>query len=225
MIRTLLVVVSACAILGASVARAETWRAGVELIDQWSVFTCPVTVSGLYWDLTLEGSQLSASGPEGAKWTAQVAEGGSFKATFSGYWRGRPYEAEVRGNAEGRWVLLHNKSALCWYRLEPTAVVQAEPAQSSSEWTTVAAIAQGTCFDGALARVKEQPGSMRLTLLDGGSEFAQVDVALAADGSGHADYIGSTGVPTRVEIPPGAGKRTLRSARVDGTCRWAWVPN
>jgi hypothetical protein len=225
MSRNLLVVVAVCAIGAESVARAETWRAGLELIDQWSVFTCPVTVSDLYWDLTLEGSRLSASGPEGAKWTAQVGEGGSFKAAFSGYWRGRPFEAEVSGNAEGKWALLHNKSAMCWYRLEPTAVVQAEPAQPSSEWTTVAALAQGTCYDGALARVKEQPGAMRLTFIDVGSEFARLDVALAADGSGQAEFIGTTGAPTRIEIPPGSGKRILRSARIDGTCRWAWVPN
>ena len=57
MVGKLLVIVSACAIGGANLARAETWRAGVELIDQWSLFTCSVSVSDRYWDFTFEGSQ------------------------------------------------------------------------------------------------------------------------------------------------------------------------
>ena len=225
MIGKLLVVVLAGAIGGASPARAETWRAGLELIDQWSLFTCSPALSDRYWDLTLEGSRLSASGPEGAAWTAQVGQGGSFKAAFTTYWYGRLIEAEVTGNAEGKWAIMHNRTALCWYRLEPTTVARAEPAQSPSEWTSVAAISHGTCWDGALARVKEQPGSLQLTFVNGSTQFAQLDVALASDGSGHAEYEGTTGAQTRIEIPSGVGKRTMRSARVDGTCRWAWTPN
>src|SRR5262245_48302934 len=119
MMGKLLVVVSACAMGGATLARAETWRVGLELIDQWSLFTCSPSVPDRYWDLTLEGSQLSASGPEGAKWTAQIGKGGSFKAAFTVYWYGRLIDAEVTGSTEGKWALMHNKTAMCWYRLEP----------------------------------------------------------------------------------------------------------
>lgn len=225
MIGKLLVAASACAIGGAGLARAETWRAGLDLIDQWSAFTCSVSVSDRLWDLTLEGSQLSASGPEGAKWIAQVGEGGSFKTVFTGYWHGRRFDGEVVGNAEARWAILHNRTSMCWYRLEPTTAARIDPAPAPSEWTSVSAISHGTCWDGAFARVKEQPGSIRLTLINGSTQFAQLDVALAADGSGQAEFDGTTGAKSRIEIPAGVGKRTLRSTRVDGTCQWVWLPN
>jgi hypothetical protein len=38
---------------------------------------------------------------------------------------------------------------------------------------------------------------MRLTLVSGGTQFAQFDIALAA-GSGRAEYNGTTGAPTRI---------------------------
>lgn len=220
-----LVIASTCAIGIASAARAESWRVGLELIDQWSVFTCAVGVSDRYWDFTVAGPQLSASGPEGATWTAPLGEGGSFKAAFTAYWHGRAFDAEVTGNAEGKWAIMHNKTALCWYRLEPQAMAETAPAPAASEWTSVAEIAHGTCYGGALARVSERPGALRLTLIDGAKQFAQFDVALAADGSGHAEYSGSSGAPTRIEVPAGSGKRAMRSSRLDGTCRWAWAPN
>jgi hypothetical protein len=218
-------IVSACAIAAASVARAESWRTGVELIDQWSVFTCVAYLPDRYWDFTLEGSQLSASGPEGAKWTAQVNADGSFKATFTGYWRGRSFEAEVKGNAKDKWAIQHNKTAMCWYRLEPIALTESAPVQPASEWTSIAEIVHGACPGGALARIATQPGLMRLALVDGSKQFAQFEVALSVDGRGQAEHGGSTGEPTRIDIPAGSGKRTLRSARVDGSCRWIWIPN
>ena len=224
MVGKLLVIVSACAIGGASLARAETWRAGVELIDQWSVFTCSVSVSDRYWDFTVEGSQLSASGPEGGKWTAQVGQGGSFKAVFAAYWHGRLFDGEVTGNAEGKWAIMHNRTSMCWYRLEPTAVAQVEPAQTPAEWTSVAEMSHGSCSGGALARVKEESGSIRLILVDGSTQFAQFDVVLAADGSGQAEFDGTTGARTRIEISAGLGKRAMRSARLDGSCQWVWPP-
>jgi hypothetical protein len=215
---------STCALGAATTAHAESWRTGVELIDQWSIFTCVASLPDRYWDFTLEGSQLSAVGPEGAKWTTQVGETGSFKTTFTGLWRGRPFEGEVSGNAKGKWALMHNKTALCWYRLEPKAVADPVVTHGPSEWTSVSAISHGTCWDGVFARIKEQPGALRLTLADGGAQFAQFDVALAADGSGQAEYRGTNGAPTRLEIPAGSGKRILRSARLDGTCQWVWEP-
>ena len=90
---------------------------GLELIDQWSVFTCIVSPRDRVWDFTLEGSRLTASGPEGAKWSAAIEDNGSFKARFTGYWRGQPFDAEVTGNVETRWMMQHNITAMCWYQL------------------------------------------------------------------------------------------------------------
>jgi hypothetical protein len=114
-----IVIASVCVAVGVSAARAETWRTGVELVDQWSIFTCRASLPDRFWDFTFDGSQVSASGPEGAQWTATVSEGGAYEATFTGRWRDKPFEAEVTGNAKDRWALMHNKTALCWYRLEP----------------------------------------------------------------------------------------------------------
>jgi len=224
MTKSLLAIVWAFAIGGVNAAGAETWRASLELIDQWSSFTCPVTVSDRIWDLTFDGSQLTASGPEGAKWAAQVNETGSFKATFTGLWRGRLFDAEVAGNAKDKWAILQNKTSLCWYRLERT-VPDAVRSQPASEWTSVSALSHGSCSNEALARISEQPGSMRLILVAGRTQFAQFEVALAADGSGRAEYRGNTGEPNRIEIPAGTGKRILRSTRLDGGCQWVWEPN
>lgn len=226
MIRKVLAVLSACAVGAAGEASAESWRNGLELIDQWSIFTCPVTVADRYWDFTLEGSRLSAVDPEGTTWTATVAPGGSFHAAFSGLWRGRPFDAEIRGNARDRWAILHNKTALCWYRLEP-ATPDAAPARKRSEWTTVSAVFRGgaACREEVLARISERPGVMRLTIVDGATRFqTQFDVALGADGSGRAEYVGTHGAPVRIEIPAGAGERILRSTRLDETCQWIWEP-
>lgn len=225
MMGKLLVVVAAGAMAGTSLVHAETWRVGLELIDQWSLFTCAPSLPDRYWDFTLEGSRLSASGPEGAQWTAQVGQGGSFKAVFTAYWYGRLIDAEITGNAEGRWALMHNKTALCWYRLEPIVMPQAEPSRTPAEWTSVSAPSHGPCREETLARVKELPGAIRMTLIDVSTQFAQLDIPLAADGSGKAEYQDRTGALTRIEIPPGVGKRALRSARLDGTCRWVWRPN
>lgn len=99
-------------------------------------------------------------------------------------------------------------------------------AQTPSEWTSTAKISSGTCPDGAVAKISEQSGSMRMTLsAANGTQFAQFEVALAGDGSGKAEYRGTTGVPTRLEVPAGSGKRAMRSHQVDGPCQWVWTPN
>lgn len=224
MIRKVLAVLSMCTLGVTGEARAESWRNGLELIDQWSIFTCPVSVADRYWDFTVEGSQLSALGPEGARWTAQVAEGGSFHATFSGLWRGRPFDAEVRGNVRDKWAILHNRTALCWYRLEP-ATADVAPTPKRSQWTSVSAVFRGnsSCRVEALARISEQPGVMRLTIIDGAVRTL-FEIPLTADGSGQTNYAGPGGAPTRIEIPAGAGERILRSTLLDDTCQWIWEP-
>jgi hypothetical protein len=64
---------------------------------------------------------------------------------------------------------------------------------------------------------------MRLTIVDGAVR-AQLDVALAADGSGQAEYAVANGAAARLEIPSGTGERILRSTRLDDTCQWIWEP-
>jgi len=91
------------------------------------------------------------------------------------------------------------------------------------DWTSVAKITIGSCSGGAVASVTERPGSMHLRLASVGKQFAEFDVALAADGSGSAPYLGLSG-PSIMEVPAGKGKRTLKSGQVQGTCQWLWPP-
>jgi hypothetical protein len=112
-------VMAAIVVSAASTVHAQTTRYGVELIDQWSVFTCKASNPGRFWHLTLNGSQLSATGPEGAAWTTTVSSEGAFKTPFTGYWQGQPFEAEVTGNVKTDWFMFHNITAMCWYRLVP----------------------------------------------------------------------------------------------------------
>jgi hypothetical protein len=112
-----------------SVAHAETWRMGLELVDQWSAFTCPVfgSLADRVWHLTLEGSRLNANGPDGVSWTATVSAEGAFKSSFTGLYPSQYYRydhrfaAEMTGNARADppWALLHNLDGMCWYKLVP----------------------------------------------------------------------------------------------------------
>jgi hypothetical protein len=107
-----------------------------------------------------------------------------------------------------------------------SVLAQTGLAQTPSEWTSSAKISNGTCSDGATAQVSERAGSMRMTLAAAnGSQFAQFEIALATDGSGKAEYRGTTGALTRLEVPEGSGKRAMKSFQVDGPCQWVWTPN
>jgi hypothetical protein len=117
--RTRAAVLTAILALAASTGHAQTTRYGVELIDQWSLFTCKASNPGRFWHLTLSGSQLSATGPEGAAWSTTVSSEGAFKVPFTGYWQGKPFDAEVTGNVQTNWAMFHNITASCWYRLVP----------------------------------------------------------------------------------------------------------
>lgn len=120
---TKVLVVSACVMGVVSGARAETWRMTLELVDQWSLFTCKASLPGRFWEFTLEGSQLTANGPDGVTWTTPVDEHGAFKTNFTGHFRERDqsYAVEMTGNARAdpKWALLHNINYSCWYRLVP----------------------------------------------------------------------------------------------------------
>ena len=119
----ILFVVSACIACATNIARAETWRMAPELIHDWSLFFCPSSLPDRFWYFTLDGSQLKATGPEGATFTATVAENGSFKAGLVTSYTKRNTErtdfnaAEVTGNLKAKWV--HLQSGECWYKLVP----------------------------------------------------------------------------------------------------------
>jgi hypothetical protein len=118
-----LLLVSACVVGMVGVARAETWRMAPELVDQWSLFTCKASLPGRFWEFTLDGSRLTANGPDGVTWTTPVDAHGSFKVNFIGYFgeREQRYAVEMTGNvqADPKWALLHNIDYQCWYHLMP----------------------------------------------------------------------------------------------------------
>jgi hypothetical protein len=103
-------------------ARAESWRSRVELIHEWSLFTCSM-VRDRYWQFTLEGSTLRGTGPEGNAFTARVAPDGAFKAdvinTYShtGTDRVDKNLVQATGNLTAGWMHLHIINFDCWYRL------------------------------------------------------------------------------------------------------------
>jgi hypothetical protein len=120
-------VVLACLAFPLGMSRAESWRMGLELIDQWSLFTCTDIGSSTdrFWDFTLDGSRLNANGPDEVSWTATVSTAGAFKSNFTGYYQ-RNYQrheyrfaAEMTGNVrtEPPWALLQNLDGMCWYKL------------------------------------------------------------------------------------------------------------
>jgi hypothetical protein len=118
-----LLIVSAYVVGAGNTAHAETWRSGVELIQDWSLFFCPHRLSDRYWYFTLKGSELKGVGPEGAMFTATVAENGSFKASFTGQYthpgtdRTDYNSNEITGNLKAKWMHLHVTNFDCWYNL------------------------------------------------------------------------------------------------------------
>src|ERR1700704_5520613 len=83
-------IVSACLAGTLGIAHAESWRMGLEFIDQWSLFTCADTgthADDRFWNFTVEDSRLSANGPDGVSWTTTVSAEGAFKSNFTGYYQ------------------------------------------------------------------------------------------------------------------------------------------
>jgi hypothetical protein len=119
------IVIFVSLVVSAGAARSETWRLAPELIHDWSLFNCPHSLPDRFWYFTLEGSRLKAVGPEGAMFTATVAENGSFKTNFTGSYtkagtdRTDYPSIEVTGNLKAKWVHFHATPADCWYRLLP----------------------------------------------------------------------------------------------------------
>jgi hypothetical protein len=126
MIKKILVVVLACVGNAPGPAYAETkWRMGLELIHDWSLFHCVVSMPDRIWYFTLKGSTLKAEGPEGAGFTTTVADNGRFRATFTGNYtkpgtdRTDYPSVEMTGNLKDNWIHLHDTTFDCWYKLVP----------------------------------------------------------------------------------------------------------
>ena len=104
------------------------------------------------------------------------------------------------------------------------ASVTAVSAQSGPfQWTSRAKIVTGTCAEGASVSVVEQPASMNLKFFAvSGKQYAEVNMKLAADGSGTTDFEGAFG-RTTLEVPPGHGKRQLKTSQKTRIfCEWVW---
>jgi hypothetical protein len=111
-------------------------------------------------------------------------------------------------------------TGLLWTHSQP-AFAQA----AAVEWSSVAKITNGTCGDNATAHVSERLGKMHLRLVyPNGQQYAEFDIALAADGSGKTEFKGNAGAPTILEVPAGTGKRPMKTSQVTGICQWAWTP-
>ena len=107
-------------------------------------------------------------------------------------------------------------------------VLHASPllAQTEVKWQAVAKITKGSCGDGAIAYVTERPGTayFRLTYPNG-TQYAEFDVALAADGSGKMQYTaGQNRNVVDLEISAGTGKRSLKTSGVTTKCDYVWTP-
>ena len=106
-----------------------------------------------------------------------------------------------------------------------TLVAESSAQSAPTEWTGVGKIKNGSCGDGSLLHVRETAGGMNLRFTTvAGQPFANVEIALASDGSAQAQFQGFLGATT-LEIPPGNGKRAITTKLVYGRCRWLWAPN
>jgi hypothetical protein len=100
----------------------------------------------------------------------------------------------------------------------------APAALAQAEWSSIAKIVKGTCADKAIAQVRERPGSMQVKLSANGRQYAEIDLKLAADGSGRSEFPGSLGL-ILLEVSAGTGKRSMKTTQVKGLCQWLWTPS
>lgn len=120
----------------------------------------------------------------------------------------------------GKLSCLTSVAAITLFASGTSSIAQ----QPTATWSSVAKIANGNCGDGAVAQVTERAGTMNVKLTyPNGSQYADISVTLAADGSGRAEFQGYQGL-TLLEISAGSGKRTMTSKSTVGICQWTWAP-
>lgn len=96
-------------------------------------------------------------------------------------------------------------------------------AQAPVQWTAIAKKTAGNCGDGAKASVTEMPQALQVKLFyPNGTQYADFQVALAADGTGKAEFRGNQNNPTLMDVTAGKGKRELRTTQLAAGCRWSW---
>lgn len=96
--------------------------------------------------------------------------------------------------------------------------------QSTLEWSTVATTSNASCGESFSAHVVQAAGTLTLTFFFNGKKTSEVNIMLAADGSGRAETSGIAGRLVH-EVAAGTGKRLIRSSQVGGVCQWSWLPN
>ena len=98
-------------------------------------------------------------------------------------------------------------------------------AQTPLEWTAAAKTTNGQCPEGPTVFASERPRALHVRLVfPNGQQYAELDVPLAANGSGAADFKGFNNKPTRIEVPAGKGKRAIKTAQIADICQWTWSP-
>lgn len=97
-------------------------------------------------------------------------------------------------------------------------------AAQAIEWSSTAKIANGTCGDGAVARMTETANAINVKILLNGKVTVDFNMALAADGSARGDYRGVMG-RQKADLAPGRGKRVMTTGQVEGNCQWRWMPD
>ncbi|WP_295133392.1 hypothetical protein [uncultured Reyranella sp.] len=104
------------------------------------------------------------------------------------------------------------------------ALLFAAPALAqTSSWQAKAKITSGSCADGAIVFVTEEPRKARLVfVLQGRPTGTPLDVDIGQDGGGFAERANAMYGPTTYQIFPGIGKRLIKSTTNDGKCSWTW---
>lgn len=103
------------------------------------------------------------------------------------------------------------------------ALARPEAAQTI-EWSSTAKIANGTCGDGAIARITEAANSIDVKIILSGKQTIDFNMTLAADGSARGDCRGTMGRKV-ANLSPGRGKRLMTTGQVEGSSQWRWIPD
>lgn len=105
------------------------------------------------------------------------------------------------------------------------AITFAGPAAAQAiEWSSTAKIANGSCGDGAIARMTETVSSINVKILLNGKVTVDFNMPLAADGSAKGDYRGVMGRQVAT-LAAGRGKRLMTTGQVEGNWQWRWMPD
>lgn len=91
------------------------------------------------------------------------------------------------------------------------------------EWSSVAKITNGTCADGAIARVTERAGNLNIKFFYNGKQINELSFLLNSDGSAKSEFKGLAGRQV-FELAAGSAKRQMKISQLDGPCQWSYRP-